>query len=171
MDTLSPEDAWAMEEEKGFSPCGVLGVAVRDREGRPVVAIMSPLRDGRPFPTIYWLVRGPLHRKIAEIESSGLIKHLETSVIPKNPGVKGRLLKDTDRYKKKRRDLLERYGEGPCDRYREHLEAVGIGGLQDATRIKCLHMHYAHYLAEGNIIGEILERRFGLMRQFEVDIS
>ena len=35
------------------------------------------------------------------------------------------------------------------------LHDVGIAGIRDFTNVKCLHTHYAHYLATGqNLVGE-----------------
>jgi len=49
--------------------------------------------------------------------------------------------------------------------YEPALRTAGIGGLRHATQVKCLHVHYAHFLASGgdNVVGEWvheeLERR------------
>ncbi|HIC96436.1 TPA: DUF501 domain-containing protein, partial [Candidatus Bipolaricaulota bacterium] len=37
-----------------------------------------------------------------------------------------------------------------------------IGGLADWDKVKCLHLHYAHHLARGNIVGRWVEDRFSL---------
>jgi hypothetical protein len=37
------------------------------------------------------------------------------------------------------------------------LRDTGVAGMRDFTAVKCLHCHYAHYLARpqhGNVIGE-----------------
>ncbi|CAH0479038.1 unnamed protein product [Peronospora belbahrii] len=39
------------------------------------------------------------------------------------------------------------------------LRNVGIAGIREFTNVKCLHTHYAHYLATGNnLIGEWVQR-------------
>jgi hypothetical protein len=41
----------------------------------------------------------------------------------------------------------------------------GIGGIAQWDKVRCLHMQYAHWLAEGdNVIGERLEQEFELSR-------
>ena len=35
------------------------------------------------------------------------------------------------------------------------LEKCGVGGLRVPEQVKCLHLHYAHFLATGdNLVGE-----------------
>ena len=39
----------------------------------------------------------------------------------------------------------------------ESMQGVGIAGMRDPAAVKCLHCHYAHYLArpqDGNVIGQ-----------------
>ena len=41
--------------------------------------------------------------------------------------------------------------------WKEALQITGIAGIRDFTSVKCLHCHYAHFLARpahGNVIGE-----------------
>jgi|AntRauTorckE5430_2_1112549.scaffolds.fasta_scaffold76900_1 hypothetical protein len=53
------------------------------------------------------------------------------------------LLTDSDR----------RYAESAG--YQKALLECGVGGVAYASQVKCLHVHYAHYLATGkNLIGE-----------------
>lgn len=40
-------------------------------------------------------------------------------------------------------------------RWEFFLRDVGIAGIREYTNVKCLHTHYAHYLATGNnLVGE-----------------
>lgn len=53
-------------------------------------------------------------------------------------------------------------GEHP---FREILEKVGTGGIRDFSKVKCLHLHLADYLADvGNPVGEtvwnLIEKKF-----------
>ena len=45
--------------------------------------------------------------------------------------------------------------------YATTLRDKGIGGIADFTRIKCLHLHLAHHLAEegGTTVGRLIEAR------------
>lgn len=46
------------------------------------------------------------------------------------------------------------------------LRDCGVGGLRFANQVKCLHLHYAHYLASGgdNLVGSWVQSE--LDRQF-----
>ena len=163
---ISEKDLQIIEETLGRPPRGVQKVCLRDQMGVPVVVTVDPLVDGRPFPTYYWLVHKKLIKEISKIESHSFIKYLERDVILNNTQLRDRLHKDTDRYKKQRWKALASLHEFSSikEKYRNVLKTVGIGGIKDTTKVRCLHMHYAHYLVDGNIIGQILEEEFTLSR-------
>ena len=163
---MTPEDYHLIEKQLGRSPRGTLDIVVRDKKKRPVVLMTDPLLDGHPFPTLYWLVHEALHKEISQIESNAFIKYLEKNIIPWEEEIQKRLLEDTREYQKQRWEALSTYYklEDINEQYKKQLQSVGIGGLRDFTKVKCLHMHYAHYLTGQNIIGEIMEKKFHLSR-------
>ena len=153
-----------IREALGRPPRGAVGVGARDARGRPAVVVVDPLAGGFPFPTLYWLVHPALCREIARIESTSHIKALEGQVAC-DEAFQERMREETKNYREKRWALLESLH--PLDSipraYLTSLQTVGIGGLLNPRRIRCLHMHYAHYLAQGtNAVGERLEREFSL---------
>lgn len=161
---VSEEDRRSVEALLGRPARGLAGIARRDARGRPAVLVVDPLADGgRPFPTLYWLVHGGLCREIAALESAGMVGTIEAEVA-RDPGLRGRLLADTEGYRRRRWGLLASLHDLPRvdPRYRRRLRSTGIGGIGEAGRIKCLHLHYAHHLACGNVVGALLEERFGL---------
>ena len=163
---MTQNDYEILKEQLGRTPGGILDIPVRDLDKRPVVLMVDPLLGGRPFPTLYWLSHKTLHKEISKIESRGFIKHLEKTILPLREDIQQQLLQDTRQYQRKRWSLLASFHdlESVSGPYKKQLQTTGIGGLKDFTKIKCLHLHYAHYLAHRNIIGRIMEEEFHLSR-------
>jgi uncharacterized protein len=119
----------------GRPPTGAFEVVVRDREGAPVVIRNAPLlNDGTPMPTRYWLVGRPEVTAVSRLEADGGVRAAEAAVDP------GELAAAHDCYATERDGALPADWTGP----RPH---GGVGGT--ATGVKCLHAHYAWYLAGG----------------------
>lgn len=110
-------------------------MVVRDATGDPVVIANAPLLDdGTPMPTRYWLVGPDAVRRVGRLEAGGGVDEAEATVDP------AELVRAHDRYAADR-DLLVPEGHvGP-------LPSGGVGGTR--TGVKCLHAHYAWYLAGG----------------------
>jgi hypothetical protein len=129
-------DVVALTVLLGRAPRGAFEVAVRDDAGAPVVIRNSPLLDdGTPMPTRYWLVDRDLVTRVARLESGGGVRAAEAAVD------RAALVAAHARYASERdADLPEHY-DGP----RPH------GGVAGTARgVKCLHAHYAWYLAGGD---------------------
>ncbi len=120
----------------GRAPRGAFDVAVRDDAGAPVVIRNSPLLDdGTPMPTRYWLVDRVLVTRVARIESAGGVRAAEAAVDHDE------LLRAHAQYASERDAALPEHHQGP----RPH------GGVAGTERgVKCLHAHYAWYLAGGD---------------------
>lgn len=102
----------------------------------PVVLRNSPfLDDGEPMPTRYWLVGRRESLEISRLESRGGVRRAEEEIDPA-------LVADAHR-----RYAMERDAEVAADHTgpRPH---GGVGGTR--TGVKCLHAHYAWYLAGGD---------------------
>jgi len=129
-------DLVALTALLGRVPRGAFEVAVRDAAGAPVVIRNAPLLDdGTPMPTRYWLVDRVLVTRVARIESAGGVRAAEAAVEP------AELLRAHARYASERDAALPAHHEGP----RPH------GGVAGTKRgVKCLHAHYAWYLAGGD---------------------
>lgn len=121
---------------------GESAVAVRCGWGLPAVLRVSPqLRDGTPFPTMFWLSCPMANRHVGRLEADGVMSDL------------------TDRLRVDD-ELAEAY-RASSQRYvtaRNHLgdpvpRDDAAGGMP--TRVKCLHSLYGHYLAtRDNPVGE-----------------
>ena len=120
--------------------------------GLPVVIEVPPvLDDGTPFPTRYWLTCPLAVRRVARIESRGDIAIIEARA--REDGDFGRRLDDAHaRYRRERDELI------PEDAV--HRPTGGVAGA--SFGVKCLHAHYADYLAglagdgSDNPVGEIV---------------
>ncbi|MGH9094416.1 MAG: DUF501 domain-containing protein [Acidimicrobiales bacterium] len=109
---------------------------MRDAAGDPVVIENAPLLgDGTPMPTRYWLVGASLRLAVDRLESAGGVRAAEADVDPAD------LAAAHARYAAERDAGLPPGWSGPAP-------AGGVGGTRRG--VKCLHAHYAWYLAGGD---------------------
>ena len=129
-------DLARVEELLGRRPGGDFEVVVRDSSGDPVVLRNAPLlHDGTPMPTLYWLVGAELRRDVGRLESAGGVKASEAAVDP------AELLAAHLRYAAERDAMIPNSHTGPRP-------SAGVGGTRRG--VKCLHAHYAWFLAGGD---------------------
>ena len=130
------DDVAAVRELIGRTPRGAFEIVVRDEAGAPVVLRNSPLFEGgEPMPTRYWLVGKREVLAVSRLESGGAVRRAESEIDPV-------LVADAHA-----RYAAERDAEIPADHIgpRPH---GGVGGTR--TGVKCLHAHYAWFLAGGD---------------------
>ena len=133
---MRDDDHAAVAVLLGRPPQGRFEVVVRDEQGEPLVIRNEPLLDdGTPMPTRYWLVGEAESRAVSHLEAAGGVR---------------RAARDVDPY-----ELIDAH-----HRYWEEREAAiptgwpgarpngGVGGTRQG--VKCLHCHYAWYLAGGD---------------------
>jgi hypothetical protein len=119
----------------GRPPRGAFEVVVRDDEGPVVIRNAPLLDDGTPMPTLYWLVGRAASEAVARLEAAGGVRDAENSVDPV-------ALADAHaRYAAERDALVPVDWAGPRP-------SGGVGGTRRG--VKCLHAHYAWFLAGGN---------------------
>lgn len=131
-------------------------VVHRCPHGYPVVIESLPVKNGKPFPTLYWLTCPHLKKKVSELEAKGFIEKFEREL-------RGELF---EKMKKAHQEVVRRRLELVPDDfpYREDLERVGTGGIRDYRHIKCLHLHVADFLAGvENPVGEMV---LGMIEQW-----
>jgi hypothetical protein len=120
----------------GRPPQADFEVVVRTPAGRAAVIRNAPLLDdGTPMPTRYWLVDPDLVLAVSRVEAEGGVRAAEAAVEPEA------LAAAHAAYAAERDAVLPRGHQGP----RPH---GGVGGT--ATGVKCLHAHYAYFLAGGD---------------------
>jgi hypothetical protein len=133
---MSAEDRSTVTRLLGRSPRAAFEVVVRDKDGTPVVIRNEPLLDdGSPMPTRYWLVGQDLCERVSRLESTGGVRQAEADV------------DDGALEEAHRRYALERDAALPPE-HSGHRPAGGVGGTRRG--VKCLHAHYAWYLAGGD---------------------
>jgi hypothetical protein len=120
----------------GRPPRGRFDVVVRDAAGGPVVIRNDPLLDdGTPMPTRFWLVGAELNAAIGRLESAGGVRRAEAAVDA------AELASAHDRYAAERDSAVPAEWTGPRP-------SGGVGGTRQG--VKCLHAHYAWFLAGGD---------------------
>ena len=141
-----PDDIALLTSRLGRPPEAAFEVCVRDGAGRPVVIRNHPLLDdGRPMPTLYWLVDPGLLKRVSQLESGGGVRAAEADVEP------AALSAAHAAYAAERDSLLPENHTGPRP-------SGGVAGTR--TGVKCLHAHYAFHLAGGDDpVGRWVEER------------
>ena len=133
---VTAEDLARVGELLGRPPRGAFAVVVRDAAGDPVVIRNAPLLDdGTPMPTRFWLVDPQLRAAVGRLEADGGVRRAESEVDA------AALASAHERYRAERDASLPADHAGPRP-------SGGVGGTR--TGVKCLHAHYAWYLAGGD---------------------
>jgi hypothetical protein len=129
----------------GRPPMGEFEVVVRSPSGDPAVLRNAPLLpDGTPMPTRYWLCDPALRAAVGTVESHGGVRRAEAEV-PADAIAAAHAA-----YAAERDAALPPGHVGP-------VPSGGVGGTR--TGVKCLHAHYAHWLAGGvDPVGEWVHR-------------
>lgn len=129
-------DIERVTELLGRAPQGDFEVVVRDADGDPVVLRNAPLlHDGTPMPTRYWLVGPDALRRVSTLEAEGGVRRAELEI-------------DADeiaaahaRHAAERDAAMPPHHTGPRP-------SGGVAGTREG--VKCLHAHYAWFLAGGD---------------------
>ena len=157
MESIPLSDRNVIAAQIGRRPRGLVGVPVRCSYGYPQVIRVRPLVDGKPFPTLFWLTCPYLAKEVDRLEADGWIGRLERRMA-EDEELRAGMARAHERYVERRVALLsdgERRTIEPRGQAFNLLEK-GIGGIADHRRLKCLHLHVAHALADENPIGRIV---------------
>jgi hypothetical protein len=131
----SAADRVRVTELLGRAPRARFDVVVRNDAGDPVVIRNEPLlEDGTPMPTRFWLVDPDLLRAVSRLEADGGVRAADAAVDPE-------ALRDAHATYAADRDAAV-----PAD-WSGPRPFGGVGGTRRG--VKCLHAHYAWYLAGG----------------------
>lgn len=137
-------------------------VATRCPAGHPQVLRCHPLRAGDrviPFPTLFWLVCPQLVEAVSRLEHTGWIDRLQSRLADDDEFADA-VSRDHDAYVAAR---FTQFTEAERERVRnsgleDDFRERGIGGIRNRRSVKCLHLHYAHHLAMGSVLGAEIER-------------
>ncbi len=145
----SADDLAVVERQIGRPPRSVMAVAARCRWGRPTVVASSPLLEGgTPFPTVFWLSCPVLVSAVGRLEGQGLIRLLEDEIAADEEPARD-LAHAQRAIAQYREELADQARLAEAAESIESMRELGIGGTSDHKRLKCLHAHYAFYLATG----------------------
>ncbi len=130
------DDVALLTERLGRPPEGDFDVVVRTAGGDPVVLRNAPfLRDGTPMPTRDWLYDHGVRQAEARLESGGGVRAAEAAVDAEELAAAHAL------YAAERDAAIDAAHTGPRP-------SGGVGGTRQG--VKCLHAHYAYFLAGGD---------------------
>jgi uncharacterized protein len=131
----SSADVERVTELLGRPPRADFDVVVRAADGDPVVIRNAPLlADGTPMPTRYWLVATDLSRAVSRLEADGGVRAAAATIDAEV------IAAAHAEYASERARALPEGWTGPRP-------FGGVGGTR--IGVKCLHAHYAWFLAGG----------------------
>jgi uncharacterized protein len=133
-------------------------VAVAGDAGTPVVIRVSSLVDGKPFPTLFWLVDPELCYCIDQLEAGGLIMEFQRR-IDADVELQQSMFADHRAYITLRESLMQPAVRSRLQKlgFDSALAERGIGGIANFTRIRCLHTWYGAHLVVPNTVGGMLD--------------
>jgi len=159
---LTERELAAVVDQLGFMPTNLIRVAAFDAiTHQPTVCQLYPLtkpaaerrrkgggKDFEPFPTTYWLTCPTLKANISKLEDKGWVAKLETR-LEKDEAALHAMANAHNEYAACRWALLsDEHLSLVSERgWTEPLKEVGIAGIRNHRKVKCLHTMYAHWLA------------------------
>jgi hypothetical protein len=155
---FTESDKSVIEALLGREPRGLEAVAIRDKDGVPMVIRVSSLVNEKPFPTLFWLIDQRLNHAIDQVEGTGLIAQFQSRVNASEQ-LQAQMIEDHLAHIRLRQSFI-------ADDLKERIEALGfskvlsqrgIGGIADFQRIRCLHTYYASHLVSPNTVGNMLD--------------
>ena len=159
--SISESDLVVIEALLGREPRGLEAVAVRDKEGVPMVLRVAPLVNDKPFPTMFWLIDKRLNYAIDQVEAKGLIAQLQVRVDASDE-LQAQMAADHQEHIALRLSLMSDDDKARIQTlgFAEVLSTRGIGGIADFQRIRCLHTYYASHLVSPNTVGALLDEHW-----------
>ncbi len=126
--------------------------------GEPAVIRVASVVDGKPFPTLFWLIDAALCLQLDRLEAAGSIARLQT-MIDDSDALRQSMILDHKHHNALRdtflepdeRQLLESSGMMAA------LTERGIGGITDPSRVRCLHTWYAAHRVQPNTVGRLTD--------------
>ncbi|MFO7819943.1 MAG: DUF501 domain-containing protein [Halanaerobacter sp.] len=150
-----------LKKQLGRKPRNIVKAPVKCKVGYPQVITTAPILEDSIFPTTFWLTCPELNYRIAQLEDQGYVTKIKEE-IDSSIDLKKQLMEAHQTYadyrvslmtEKKLAELKDK-NEGQYKVIKES----GVGGIMDYEGIKCLHTHYAHYLARGdNPVGLLVQ--------------
>lgn len=178
---LTLTDVQNVASQLGYLPNNIIEVCSKGINEEPLVTSLYPLNfnleassrytEGiKPFPTMFWITCPTLKANISKLEVIGWVSKLqirlnngencEVDLAKMNSAHQMYIDERWSCIKDEDREILRTEG------WENLLNEVGIAGIRDRTAVKCLHAHYAHYLARpshmnviGSWVADLLEQQ------------
>jgi uncharacterized protein len=138
-------DLTVVAGQLGRTPHAMSRVVSRCPFGFPAAVETLPYdAGGRPFPTLFYLTCPTLVAAVSRLESEGGVQAWSARVAAE-PGLARAVAAAASAARRRRRELVGRYDLAMVDGGASL--TTGVGGVEDARAVKCLHAHVAHVLA------------------------
>lgn len=142
MDLVCDRDLKIVQAQLGRRITNVMAVLRYCSFGFPILVLSYPIRNGQPFPTIHYLTCPHLVKEVSRLEEKGWISRFENR-IANDETFRSAYMLAHEAVRTKRMEMLT-----PGDyRWKEVLSQTGTGGINELSKVKCLHLHVADYLA------------------------
>jgi hypothetical protein len=157
-DPISVEDRANVKALLGRTPRGLAAINVCTKTGLPVVIQVESMVNKKPFPTLFWLVDKQLNYSIDKLEAGGLIARFQ-ACIDNSDSLQAELKQDHLAHIALRDELMLPAHKTTLSAlsFANVFEHRGIGGIENFTRIRCLHTYYAAHLVVSNTVGRLLD--------------
>ncbi|AGB40145.1 hypothetical protein Halha_0125 [Halobacteroides halobius DSM 5150] len=175
--SYNEKDISVLKKQLGREPRNVVTVSKRCSHNYPQVVVTAPILDKGSnigiFPTTFWLTCPELNYQISKLEEEGWIKKIQDKINANQQlaTALGAAHQDYARYRlnlisEQKLDDLEKNYTGQY----LVLKESGVGGILEFDGIKCLHTHYAHYLATdnnpvGRLVDKLLKNKFDSLKE------
>lgn len=156
MESVRHEEVLILEKQLKRKPLGVKRIVLSCEHGFPVVIENTCEINGKPFPTLFWLVCPKLCKEISHLEALGWIDRFE-ALICEDPEFEKAYIEAHDQVRELRDMNIK------DENLRKVLSRLGTGGIRNLKSVKCLHLHVADYLA--GIKNPVGERAFKMIDQ------
>lgn len=155
--TIDDKTRQLIAQYLGREPRGLQAVAAWFND-EPAVVRVASMVDGKPFPTLYWLVHPQINLAIDRLEANGLIAVLQQK-IDIDPLLQDAMAIDHNAYITARAEFMdsEIKDEIKALQLEGAFDGRGIGGIADFSRIRCLHTWYGAHMVTPNTVGRLLE--------------
>ncbi len=155
---VSDQDRSNVKALLGRTPRGLAAINVRTKIGLPVVTQVESMVNKKPFPTLFWLVDKTLNYEIDKLEAGGLIARLQARIDGSAELQQAMVQDHLDHIELRKKLMLpEHKVELDALGFASVFEKRGIGGIENFTRIRCLHTYYAAHLVVANTVGGLLD--------------
>jgi len=165
-ENLTKDDSTILAKQLNSEKNNIAGIISRCKHGCPTVALLHPAvipennssyePDYKSISTLIWLTCPYLNRKIHDLENTGNITKIHNFILSDIQLLSFMREAHTE-FSILRKSVFRKFCKDKLDlNYNDRIFQTGIGGISSYENIKCLHIHFAHYLIyKDNVAGKI----------------